>query len=258
MKLCLSTWSLRSHIGKDFPFHEFPRVARERYGIHAVELCQMHFPSPDSRRLDQLLNAVAANDSTIVNLPVDVGNISQRDARKRDYDVQLIKSWVDVAAYVGAPSIRVNTGQQDNPPDLSITIASYNAIADYAEPKGVKIGLENHGGLSADPRNIVKIVESVGAGRFGTLPDFGNFAPEVRYEGLAMIAPYSLVAHAKTYDLDANGNVPEFDFARCLQILKDVGYDGYLSVEFEGKGDQYDGVQKTIDLIHRVDPSIEG
>lgn len=256
MKLCLSTWSLRSHINQDFPFHEFPRVARERYGIRGIELCQMHFPPPDSRRLDQLLKAVEGNGATIVNIPVDVGNISQRDENKRAHDIRLIQSWVDVAAYVGSPSVRVNTGSQDGPLDLSITIDSYNRIADYAEPKGIKIGLENHGGISADPANILKLVEAVGINRFGTLPDFGNFAPEVRYAGLEAIAPYALVGHAKTYDFDPAGNVAEFDFARCLQILKDAGFDGWLSVEFEGKGDQYTGVQKTIELIHRTDPSI--
>lgn len=257
MKLCLSTWSLRGHIGKDFPFREFPRVALERFGIRAVELCQMHFPPPDSGRLDQLLKVVGETGSTIVNIPVDVGNISQPDERKRAHDVAQIKSWVDVARYVGAPSIRVNTGRQDGPVDLSITLGSYNQIADYAETKGVRIGLENHGGISADPRNVVKLVEGVGRHRFGTLPDFGNFAPEVRYEGLEMIVPYALVVHAKTYDLDAAGNVPEFDFPRCMRILRDVGYDGYLSIEFEGDGDQYLGVQKAIELIRRVDPSVE-
>lgn len=257
MKLCLSTWSLRSYISKEFPFHEFPRFAKEKFGIQAVELCQMHFPPPDSRRLDQLLDVVAASGSTIVNIPVDVGNISQRDARKRDYDVRLIKSWVDVAAYVGAPTIRVNTGHQDGDPDLSMTIASYREIADYATTAGVRVGLENHGGISADPERIVSIVEAVGTERFGTLPDFGNFAPDVRYRGLAMIAPYALVAHAKTYDLDADGDVPEFDFALCLKTLHDSGYNGYLSVEFEGKGDQIEGVQRSIDLIRRLDPTVE-
>jgi len=256
MKLCLSTWSLRSQINRDFPFHEFPKVAKERYGIEAVELCQQHFPPPDSRRLDQLLEVVTANGSTITNIPVDVGNISQRDAAKRAYDVKLIKSWVDVAAYIGAPSIRVNTGRQDGEPDLSITVASYNEIADYAAPKGIRIGLENHGGLSADPANIVKLVEAVGAKRFGTLPDFGNFSPEDRYRALEMIVPYALIVHAKTLDFDENGHMPQFDFARCLEIVHKGGYDGYLSIEFEGKGDQYDGVAKSIALIRTLEPGI--
>jgi len=257
MKLCLSTWSLRDHVGKDFPFHEFPRVALDRFGIPAVELCQMHFPPPDSGRLDRLRAVVEATGLRIVNIPVDVGNISRRDERGRAHDVGLIKSWIDVASYLGAPTVRVNVGHQEGPLDLSITIASYTELADYGEAKGVKIGLENHGGISADPRNVVEIVEAVGQRRFGTLPDFGNFSPEARYAGLAALVPYALVIHAKTYDLDAEGNVPEFDFARCLRIVREAGYDGYLSIEFEGQGDQYEGVRRTIELIRRLDPSVE-
>ena len=65
------------------------------------------------------------------------------------------------------------------------------------------------------------------------------------------MAPYAAVCHAKALDLDENGEVPEWDFGRCMKIMKDAGFDGYYSAEFEGKGDQYQGVVGNLSVIRR-------
>ncbi|MDI3543285.1 MAG: hypothetical protein PWP57_890 [Candidatus Atribacteria bacterium] len=250
MKLAVSSWSLRDHVNKDFPLPDFPKVIKERYGIEAVELCQMHFPAQDSKYLDEIINGLQAAGSVVINMPIDTGNISQLDDRKRSHDIKIIESWMDVAAYINSPNVRVNTGSQNQGVvDLSITVDSYRKLAEYGEKIGVMVLLENHGGISADPHNIVKLFEEVGYENFRACPDFGNFSPEVRYQGLEMMAKYAVIAHAKAYDFDEGSGMSEEDFVKCLNILKSTGFDGYLSVEFEGKKDQYSGVQRIIELI---------
>lgn len=251
MYIAVSSWSLRDHVNKDFSLPQMAGFVKDRYGVNAVELCSMHFRNTDSAYLDEIKRGLQEAQVSVVNMPVDTGNISNRDERKRNFDLKVIKLWMDIAAYIGSPSIRVNTGMQEPPYDLSITAASYKELADYGEKVGVKVLLENHGGLSADPNNIVGLFEQVNSPYFRSCPDFGNFAPDIRYEGLQKIAKYADIAHAKTYDFDENGEVAEFDFKRCLDILKESGFDGCLSVEFEGRGDQYEGVRKTIELIKK-------
>ncbi|NPV53633.1 MAG: sugar phosphate isomerase/epimerase [Firmicutes bacterium] len=254
MKVAVSTWSLRDHVNKDFLLKDFPGFVKERYGVDAVELCQMHFQAQDARYLDEIVDGLRKAGAIVINMPVDTGNISQPDERKRNHDLEVMKGWMDVAAYIGCPSVRINTGSQDGSQgsgvvDLSITMNSYRRLVEYGEEIGVMVLLENHGGISADPDNIVRLFEGVGHKNFRACPDFGNFAPEVRYRGLEAMARYAVMAHAKTYDFDEKGRVPQFDFARCISILKGAGFDGYLSVEFEGKGDQLAGVRRTIELI---------
>lgn len=250
MKLAVSSWSLRDHVNKDFPLPDFPKVVKERYGIEAVELCQMHFQAQDSKYLDEIINGLKTAGSVVINMPIDTGNISQLDERKRSHDIKIIEGWMDVAAYVGSPNIRVNTGSQDQGVvDLSITVDSYRKLAEYGDKIGVMVLLENHGGISADPHNIVKLFEEVGHTNFRACPDFGNFSPEVRYRGLEMMAKYAVIAHAKAYDFDEESKMSEEEFIKCLNILKSTGFDGYLSVEFEGEGDQYSGIQRIIELI---------
>ena len=60
MKLAVSSWSLRDHVNKDFPLKDFPRVVKERYGVEAVELCQMHFQAQDAKYLDEIINGLQA------------------------------------------------------------------------------------------------------------------------------------------------------------------------------------------------------
>jgi len=108
--------------------------------------------------------------------------------------------------------------------------------------------IENHGGPSATADQIVRIIEAVDPDWVGSNPDFGNFPPKSRYEELEKLAPYAQNAHAKTHDFTGE---QEIDYPRCFRILKDVGYDGPLCIEFEGQGDAEEGVLKTKALIEK-------
>jgi sugar phosphate isomerase/epimerase len=91
----------------------------------------------------------------------------------------------------------------------------------------------------------------VGAPNFRLSPDFGNFAPEVRMEGLRAMLPHAAIVHAKVLDLDENGEHPAFDLAACFALLRQSGYAGPLSIEFEGKSDERRGIASAKQLIER-------
>jgi sugar phosphate isomerase/epimerase len=107
--------------------------------VDAVELVSQHLPVPDMRRIDMFRAGLEAAGIHVVNVPIDVGNISDRDPQRRAHDLRAIKVWLDVAAELGSPNVRVNTGRQDEPYDIQITIDSYNELADYASARGVRI-----------------------------------------------------------------------------------------------------------------------
>ena len=274
-RIAVSTWSLYKHMGairktvldemgehvfiieetlpEDLTLLTYPRFMRDRYGVHQLELCQMHFASSDRAYLDEVRGRVAEVGAQVINVPIDVGNISDLDEKRRRHDLDNIKRWMDVAAYIGSPCARVNSGRQpEGKEDLSITISSYRELAEHAAMLGITLLLENHGGLSADPANIIKLVEGVASERFRLCPDFGNFKESVRYKGLEMMFPYAAVAHVKTFEFDENGEEVKYDLRRCLAIAERAGYKGPFSVEFEGPGDQYEGVGKTVDLLRRA------
>jgi hypothetical protein len=85
----------------------------------------------------------------------------------------------------------------------------------------------------------------------GALPDFGNFPDEAtREKGLAELFPYaSVVSHAKGLVFNSAGEETQYDFPKCLEISKKAGFKGIYSIEYEGPGDPYEGVQKTLDEL---------
>jgi sugar phosphate isomerase/epimerase len=267
MELCVSSWSLRDHVGREFPLADFGRVAKDRFGISAVELCQMHFvtydfgfafPAQETAFLDEIKTTTERDAVTIVNIPVDVGNLSQLDEQGRAFDLQVVKTWMAAAKHVGSQAVRVNTESViarersiKVPVSLSVAKESFEQLAQFAEEVDIQLLLENHGGLSSDPDNIIEVVEAVASEHFGLCADLGNFADDIRIEGLKKLVPYTKLVHAKTYDFDENGEIGEFDFGKCLRIFKNRGYDGPISVEFEGAGDQWNGVKQTIELIKK-------
>jgi sugar phosphate isomerase/epimerase len=273
IEMALSTWSLRRHMGpmkqqvvtdlgethewttdypEDVSLIDFALFARSEYAISRLELTQVAFPSTEPSYLEELRKSAEAQGATIQNIPIDVGHICEPDAKLRNEHISEIKGWMDAAAAIGSLAVRVNTGPEREGSDaLSLAVESYALLTEYAEGLGLDVLIENHGGLSANPDMMIKIIESVSSDRLGACPDFGNFDESVRYEALEKLMPFAKLVHAKSYAFDERGEETQIDYARCMEIIKRSGFDGPLSIEFEGDGDQYEGIRKTKELISR-------
>jgi len=251
MQIAVSSWSLHREFLKSMDLLKFLEVCRQRFGINAVELCQMHFSSLEPSFLNKIKKKIVEYNLEVVNIPVDSGDISQVDEKNRKKDIEALKRWLDVGKELGSPSIRVNTGESKGPFALDRIILSYQELVDYAEKIGMKVLIENHGGVSNQPEAILRIIQEVNSPNLRICPDFGNFPPEERYDSLQKLAPYAFLVHAKTYEFDSRGEEKTIDMSRCLDILRKAGYGGYLSIEFEGPGDQFQGVMKTKALLER-------
>ena len=104
---------------------------------------------------------------------------------------------------------------------------------------------------------MVRVIEGVrlthGPDAIGSLPDFGNWPDDVdRYESLRKILPYAKAVHAKVLDIDEHLDHPKFDLARCVRLTREAGYDGYLGIEYEGTGDQVEGVRRAVRKLEEV------
>lgn len=278
-KISLAGWSLhRRFRDPESPLKllDYPRVAREEFGMSAVELNNVFFESTDESYLAQLNEAAAQANVALVGMAVDrTGDPSSLDETERLESIAAIKKWLPVAQSLGLPFFRVNTGGQgreSDPESLRNCIASFRELAKEAEGYGIKLVIENHWGISANPLNIVRIIEEVASPFLGTLPDFGNFPDEsrpevlaaiqpeipkevtpgeIRYWGLEVMAPYAMGVHAKMFEFDAQGNDTRINVARCIEIIRGAGFDGYWGIEFEGAGDDHEGVLKSKELLEK-------
>jgi sugar phosphate isomerase/epimerase len=231
---------------------DFAAMVVDKFGVHNIEPLSSHFPSTEPAYLDELRTAVEKAHSHIVNIPASVGaSLYDPDAAKRETAIAGGKKWVDVAAAVGSPSIRVHIqGARGTAPDINRTSESLKQVADHGASKKVMVTLENDDLVSEDAFFLAKVIDLVNSQWLRALPDFGNSMlkgdEEFEYKAVeAMFQHAYNIAHVKDSEIEG-GKVFRVDMARIFGIAKAARYRGYFSMEWEGQGGPYEGTQKLI------------
>ena len=157
---------------------------------------------------------------------------------ERDRQLAECRDWIDYAAIMGAPAIRIFAGKvpkgDSEAAAVERCVAGINDSLDYAAKKGVFLALENHGGITATPDQLLTIVSAVKPSPwFGVNLDSGNFHTDDPYRDLARIAPYAVNAQVKVSMKPAGVSKTPADLPRVIGILKSAGYRGYVALEFE-------------------------
>ena len=117
----------------------------------------------------------------------------------------------------------------------------------------VKIGIENHWGVSNRPEDIMEIIRVINSPYLGTCPDFTNFPKDVDpFKGLEMMAPKAVIVHAKCHGFDGNWKDKRVNFKRCLKIFLNSGYNGPVTVEYEGGNDELKNCRIARQLILNI------
>jgi sugar phosphate isomerase/epimerase len=236
----LATWSIvRSFRAGIWKLPDVARICREDFGIDGIEYVTSFFEAPVESYLKRLNQAAADHGVANVLIMVDgEGDMVSRDRSVRMQAAINHRKWVDVAGILGCHAIRCNArGAGETPeadPDAVDRAAeAFGALIEYAEPFGINIVIENHGGISSDPRWLPELMKKVDSPHFGTLPDYGNFT-EIEgvdvYEALRMAMPYAKGVSVKA-GFEPDGSHPRYDLEKLLKISKDAGYTGYWGVE---------------------------
>lgn len=262
LSLALSSWSLHRRLafygtgswspdrdGDEIAITTFPALARS-YGIADLEICQTHLATADPKYISTVAEAVSAAGCRVINVPIDAAGLTEGDSAALD----VLRRWIDAAATLGAAAVRVNTGHLGTIPEavaVANVVRGYRELAAYCADRQQLLLLENHWGLSAMPSMITSLYQAVGASNFRLCPDFGNFSPENRMDGLRAMLPHAAIVHAKVLDVGEDGDHRAFDLAACFALLRESGYTGPLSLEFEGRGDEHRGIVAAKGLIER-------
>ncbi|MBI3863709.1 MAG: sugar phosphate isomerase/epimerase [Planctomycetia bacterium] len=175
---------------------------------------------------------------------------------ERDKSLTHTRKWIDHAALMGAPVIRIFAGTvpkgSSEQEAIERCAAGINESLEYAAQKGVCLALENHGGITATPDQMLRIIERVqDSPWFGVNFDGGNFSTDDPYRDLARIAPYAINAQIKT-DMKVGGKQQDADLERVVKILADAGYRGYVVLEYEGKEDPKTAVPRHIETLRKI------
>jgi sugar phosphate isomerase/epimerase len=187
-----------------------------------------------------------------------IGNdfcFDEKDPR-RGQQIADCKAWIDRAAILGAPCIRIFAGKQrDGQTEqqaIALCTAGINECLKHAALRGVVLALENHGGITATPDQMLAIIEGVDDSPwFGVNFDSGNFRTDDPYRDLARIAPLAVNAQIKVAIHPAGGEKQPADLDRIVGILKDAGYRGYVVLEYEEQ-DPREHIPRYLDQLRKL------
>ena len=260
-KISLAQWSFHKRLyGQARPTLDNLDFAAEaqRLGIEAVEYVNVFFKDKagDKSYLAEMKKRADDNGVRSVLIMCDAeGTLGAPEQRDRIAAVQNHHRWVEAAKYLGCHSIRVNGYSEGTPQEQADRVADgLNRLCEFAADFEINVIVENHGGLTSDPKWLCDVVKQVGRPNCGTLPDFGNFPAETdRYEAVKLMMPVAKAVSAKSYDFDAEGNETRIDFERMMDIVLAAGYHSYVGIEYEGgRLSENEGVVATRKLLERI------
>jgi sugar phosphate isomerase/epimerase len=175
------------------------------------------------------------------------------DKSKRAADVQHAKEWIEVAARMGAPVLRVFAGKElEGQPWDEVAkwlVEALRQCVEHGEKYGVLVGIQNHWDFLKTSEQVLKIVKLVDSEWFGTIVDTGYFLTPEPYKDMAAVTPYAVNWQVKEH-MGGKGGQTKNDLKRIVRIAKEGGYRGYLPIEtLELPGEEYDPGARAIRLI---------
>lgn len=287
MKVGLSTYSLSRAIraGEMDVLQAIQWIA-DNGGEH-VELSPSGYVLTDN---PELVTAVV-NKAEEVNLDISsytIGaNFLQETDAEYEAEIERVKKEVDIGGALGVKFMRHDAGSR--PPeeatienleeDLPKMAKACQEIADHAKQYNITTSVENHGFHMQGSERVQRLILAVDRDNFKTTIDIGNFlcADEDPIVAVKNNMRFASMVHFKDfYKRDANCNPGEgwfkskhgnylrgsivghgdINIPEIMKIIKSSGYDGYLSVEFEGMEDCRTGSKIGMDNVRKFLDSV--
>lgn len=243
------------------------------FGFKGVEYVNQLFMDKgnDASYIAEMKKRASDNGVESVLIMIDrEGNLGAPTEAGRIETVENHMKWLNAAATLGCHSVRVNAASEGSFEEQQKYAADgLHKLCEKADPLGLNVIVENHGGNSSNGQWLSKVMEMTNHKRVGTLPDFGNFMTnrETRemydiYQGMEELMPWAKAVSAKAFDWGERedplttirwGGEIEIDFRRVMKIVVDAGYNGFVGVEYEGeKHPEMEGIQLTKDALDTV------
>ncbi len=256
----------------------------KQMGFDAIEFTDLC--PPEGITEEEYAKQIKA-ESERVGLPVSSYTVGADfiNAQNIEDEIARICRKVDTASILGVNVMRhdATSGFKGNEAKykgfdqaLPLLIKGCKAVTDYAKRYGIETCVENHGFFSQESLRVEKLVNGVADENFGLLIDIGNFAcaDDPSPVAVGRLAPYAKYVHAKDFHIKSGNAInPGRGFFRsrggnylrgaiighgdipvmqCLSILKNSGYDGYVSIEFEGMENAVDGISTGLENLRNM------
>ena len=275
MKICVSSYSFSQYVSAGKLNQVTVLDQAKELGFDGIEY------ATDKKTIESHIPAIVEK-SRDLDLPI-VCYLTSADFVNRDFETEVARvcEEVDIASALGAKLMRHDTTwafpKGATFEDILPIIADgCRRVTEYAKTRGIRTMVENHGLLVQDSARVVALYRAIGSDNFSLLADMGNFmcADENSAVALGNVLPYAAHIHAKDFIFKSgDGENPGEGFfgtragnylrgtivghgvvpvAQCLKLIKRAGYEGWLSLEFEGMEDCITGCRVGLANLRRL------
>ncbi len=252
-RTAVCAYSFRTQLAKkSMTYADVIRFAAEN-GADGVDMTTYWLPDTTDETLYPLKALAYRSGISIYTIGIRA-RMAQPTPDLQRAEVETVRTWVDAAARLGAPHIRVFGGSVPKGATevqaVAWAVETLKRATEVAEKKGIILGIEDDGGITTSADRTVEIVKKADSQWAGINLDIGNFRDDA-YTQIEMCAPYATNVHFKAQVTVAHQRQTP-DIPRILKILSKAGYKGYLSVEYEETGDPLVAVPKIISQIREA------
>lgn len=274
MKIGVSSYSFSKYMRETGAnYFKISDIAKEMgfEGIEFIDLSLEVQPAESQLALAKEIRAYCES----IGLPIVAYTIGA-DFIDHENEVERLKGQVDVAEALGVKVMRHDVSWRRDIPwreMIEKTAGQIREVAEYAQGKGITTCSENHGMVMQDAHRVEELILTVNHPNYRWLVDMGNFlcADEPPMHALPIAVPYAVHAHAKDFvfkseapsdgwiitrggnairgTIVGHGVVP---IPECIAQLRAAGYDGWLSLEFEGMEDNLLALKLGLQYLKRV------
>jgi sugar phosphate isomerase/epimerase len=213
-------------------------------GFDGVDLTGYYFPGYPVVPSDEYIFHVKQK---AFRLGVELGCTGVRndftwsDPVKRQEEKKLVKEWVVVAQKLGAPGLRIFSGNLSKEnfswdQRAKWIVGDIRECADYGRDHGVMLALQNHNDFLKTSSDVVKMMDLINHEWVGLMLDIGSYHTPDPYNDIALTAKYAITWQMKE-KVFINENQVETDYSKVIEIVRQCGYRGYLPLETLGEGD---------------------
>ncbi len=240
-----------------------------RMGFDGLEILQRQLVKTDRATLQKIKRHAFLNGLDLMGFSTHQGFLSP-DKDKRQKNIDHTIDCLEQAYQLGIPTMRVNSGTWGTSKNFDAlmenkgaeepiegyteedaykwVIDAYETLVPEAEKRGIVMGLENHWGLGRTPEGVKRVVDTVKSPWLQVTLDTGNFLDDP-YDRLKQLAPQTVLLQAKTYFGGGRWYSLDLDYRRIATIMREAKFGGWVSLEFEGKAEPLQGIQKSLTLL---------
>jgi sugar phosphate isomerase/epimerase len=271
IRLAVSTYSYWHFRGPRFPIEDVI-VHAAALGFEGVEILHRQMRDESPSYIYELKRRAFLHGLSFPMLSIHQDFVSPAADERRRH-IEHTRRCLELAARLGIPCVRLNSGRWktiasfdelmkvkgQEPPLAGFTdddaigwcVSAIEQLIPVCERLGVMLALENHWGLTTSVDTLLRIHQAVNSPWLGVNLDTGNY-PGDPYEGIRKLAPYASIVQAKTYYGGGEWYTLDLDYKRIAGILREAGFQGWVSLEMEGREEPRAAVEKSYRMLREA------